>query len=257
RRCERRRFGATPGQGTGSSYRPRNRTRAPGRRPGRSGLRGLVRRRHAAGADSSAQARCARQGRGLCARCHRRRHRGRGMGGTRGARPACPERIVDPVDRETARPGMKLLVGTRSPGKTREIRELFAGLPFDLAFPADRLLAPLPEEADLERAMSYAENAVAKARYYATRAGLPAVADDSGIEVEYIGGAPGPRSARWAGASGDVDAANNALLLEQLAGVPPESRGARYRCVVAFLATPSNVPEIVEATCEGFILTEP
>ena len=152
---------------------------------------------------------------------------------------------------------MKLLVGTRSPGKTREIRELFAGLPFDLVFPADRLLAPLPEEADLERAMSYAENAVAKARYYATRAGLPAVADDSGIEVEYIGGAPGPRSARWAGASGDVDAANNALLLEQLAGVPPESRGARYRCVVAFLATPSNVPEIVEATCEGFILTEP
>ena len=152
---------------------------------------------------------------------------------------------------------MKLLVGTRSPGKTREIRELFAGLPYDLAFPADRLLAPLPEEADLERAMSYAENAVAKARYYATRAGLPAVADDSGIEVEYIGGAPGPRSARWAGASGDVDAANNALLLEQLAGVPPESRGARYRCVVAFLATPSNVPEIVEATCEGFILTEP
>ena len=152
---------------------------------------------------------------------------------------------------------MRLLVGTRSPGKTREIRELFAGLPFDLAFPADRLLAPLPEEADLERAMSYAENAVAKARYYATRAGLPAVADDSGIEVEYIGGAPGPRSARWAGASGDVDAANNALLLEQLAGVPPESRGARYRCVVAFLATPSNVPEIVEATCEGFILTEP
>ena len=152
---------------------------------------------------------------------------------------------------------MKLLVGTRSPGKTREIRELFAGLPFDLVFPADRLLAPLPEEADLERAMSYAENAVAKARYYATRAGLPAVADDSGIEVEYIGGAPGPRSARWAGANNDVDAANNALLLEQLAGVPPESRGARYRCVVAFLATPSSVPEIVEATCEGFILTEP
>jgi len=152
---------------------------------------------------------------------------------------------------------MKLLVGTRSPGKTREIRELFAGLPFDLAFPADRLLAPLPEEADLERAMSYAENAVAKARYYATRAGLPAVADDSGIEVEYIGGAPGPRSARWAGANNDVDAANNALLLEQLAGVPPDSRGARYRCVVAFLATPSSVPEIVEATCEGFILTEP
>ncbi len=57
---------------------------------------------------------------------------------------------------------MKLIVGTRSPGKTREIRELFAGLPFDITFPADRLLEPLPEEADLERSMSYVENAVAR-----------------------------------------------------------------------------------------------
>jgi XTP/dITP diphosphohydrolase len=152
---------------------------------------------------------------------------------------------------------MKLLVGTRSSGKSREIRELFTGLPFDLAFPADRLLQRLPEEADLERSNSYVENAVAKARYFATRGGLPTVADDSGIEVEALGGAPGPRSARWAGASGDVDAANNKLLLEQLAGVPEARRGARYRCVVAFLGTPSSVPEIVEATCEGFILTEP
>ncbi|HEV8508963.1 MAG TPA: non-canonical purine NTP pyrophosphatase, partial [Gemmatimonadales bacterium] len=131
---------------------------------------------------------------------------------------------------------MKLLVGTRSPGKTREIRELFVGLPFELSFPADRLLQPLPEEADLERSLSYAENAVAKARYYATRGGLPAVADDSGIEVEALGGAPGPRSARWSSAEepgSKVDAANNALLLEQLAGVPEQRRAARYRCVVA------------------------
>jgi XTP/dITP diphosphohydrolase len=155
---------------------------------------------------------------------------------------------------------MKLLVGTRSPGKTREIRELFVGLPFELSFPADRLLQPLPEEADLERSLSYAENAVAKARYYAMRGGLPAVADDSGIEVEALGGAPGPRSARWSSAEepgSTVDAANNALLLEQLAGVPEQRRAARYRCVVAFLSTPSSVPEIVEATCDGFILTEP
>jgi XTP/dITP diphosphohydrolase len=154
---------------------------------------------------------------------------------------------------------MKLLVGTRSAGKTREIRELFSGLPFELSFPGDRLLEPLPEEADLERGTSYVENAVAKARYFATRGGLPAVADDSGLEVEALGGAPGPRSARWsaAAAGGNVDAANNALLLEQLAGVPDERRGARYRCVVAFLATPSSVPELVEATCDGFILTEP
>jgi XTP/dITP diphosphohydrolase len=150
---------------------------------------------------------------------------------------------------------MKLLVGTRSPGKTREIRELFAGLPFDIAFPADRLLEPLPEEADLERSTSYVENAVAKARYYATRSGLPAVADDSGIEVAALGGAPGPRSARWS-ASGS-DAENNKLLLEQLAGVPEDKRTAQYRCVVAFLATASGVPEIVEATCDGHILTAP
>jgi XTP/dITP diphosphohydrolase len=154
---------------------------------------------------------------------------------------------------------MKLLVGTRSAGKTREIRELFAGLPFEISFPADRLLQPLPEEADLERGTSYGENAVAKARYFAARGGLPTVADDSGIEVEALGGAPGPRSARWAGAGIDsgLDVANNKLLLEQLAGVPEARRGARYRCVVAFLATASSVPEIVEATCDGFILTEP
>jgi XTP/dITP diphosphohydrolase len=150
---------------------------------------------------------------------------------------------------------MKLFVGTRSTGKTREIRELFAGLPFDLSFPAERLLEPLPEEADLERSRSYAENAVAKARYFATRAGLPTVADDSGLEVDALGGAPGPRSARWSVEG--TDAANNALLLEQLAGMPEARRTARYRCIVAFLATPSSVPEIVEATCDGFMLTEP
>ena len=150
---------------------------------------------------------------------------------------------------------MKLLVGTRSTGKAREIRELFAGLPFEVSFPSDLMLDRLPEEADLERSTSYAENAVAKARYYATRSGWPAVADDSGLEVDALGGAPGPRSARWS-ASG-TDAGNNALLLEQLAGVPEVRRTARYRCVVAFLATPSSGPEIVEATCDGFILTEP
>jgi XTP/dITP diphosphohydrolase len=153
---------------------------------------------------------------------------------------------------------VKLLVATRNPGKQREIRDLLAGLPFELTFPADRFLELLPEEADLERGATYVENAVAKARYFATRSGLSTVADDSGIEVDALGGAPGPRSARWAGLEGglDADAANNALLLEKLTGVPEAQRGARYRCVVAFLATPSSVPEIVEATCDGFILAE-
>jgi len=153
---------------------------------------------------------------------------------------------------------VKLLVATRSPGKVREIRDIFAGLPFELAFPPDRFLQRLPEEADLEGGAGYVENAVAKARYFAARSGFPTVADDSGLEVDALGGAPGARSARWAGAAGPgADAANNALLLEKLAGVPEERRAARYRCVVAFLALPSGVPEIVEATCEGFVLPEP
>ena len=110
---------------------------------------------------------------------------------------------------------MRLLVATRSPGKVREIRELFAGLPFELVFPIDLLLERLPEEATLERGASYPENAVAKARYFAERGAMATVADDSGIEVDALGGAPGAQSARWAG--GD-DAANNRLLLEQQIG---------------------------------------
>ena len=159
---------------------------------------------------------------------------------------------------------MKLLVATRNLGKGREIRDLFAGLPFGLVFPADRHLDRLPEEADLERSTSFTEHAVAKARYFAERSGLPTLAEDSGLEVDALGGAPGVHSARWANrergkgkGEGDIDAANNALLLERLAGVPEERRTARYRCVVAYLETPTAVPELVEAACEGVILAEP
>jgi len=156
---------------------------------------------------------------------------------------------------------LKLLVATRSPGKTREIRQLFAGLPFHLVFPDDLELDRLPEESDLERAETYAGNAVSKARHFAQRGGLPTVADDSGIEVDALGGAPGVHSARYArrhgfGAYLPQDAENNALLLERLAGIPEERRTARYRCVVVYLETPSAAPELVEATCEGRILTE-
>jgi XTP/dITP diphosphohydrolase len=157
---------------------------------------------------------------------------------------------------------MKLLVATRSPGKTREIRELFAGLPFHLVFPDELELDRLPEEGELEHAETYAGNAVSKARHFAGRSGLPTVADDSGIEVDALGGAPGVHSARYAqqhgfGAGLTQDAANNALLLERLAGIPEARRTARYRCVVAYLETPTASPELVEATCEGRILTAP
>jgi XTP/dITP diphosphohydrolase len=157
---------------------------------------------------------------------------------------------------------MKLLVATRSPGKTREIRELFAGLPFQLVFPDEMELDRLPEEGELEHAETYAGNAASKARHFAQRSGLPTVADDSGIEVNALGGAPGVHSARYAlrtgfGAGLPQDAANNALLLERLAGIPEERRTARYRCVVVYLETPTSAPELVEATCDGRILTAP
>ena len=158
---------------------------------------------------------------------------------------------------------MKLLVATRSPGKTGEIRELFAGLPIHVVFPDDLGYERLPEEDELEQSSSYTGNAVAKARHFAERSGLATVADDSGIEVDALGGAPGVHSARFAALTGSVapggsvDAANNALLLERLAGVPPEQRSARYRCVIAYLETPTGAAEIVEATCEGRILPAP
>jgi XTP/dITP diphosphohydrolase len=154
---------------------------------------------------------------------------------------------------------MKLLVATRNAGKTREIRDLFAGLPFELAFPVDQFLERLPDEPDLELGTSFAENAVSKARYFAKRGNVPTLAEDSGLEVDALDGAPGVFSARWARmhAAGAGDAANNALLLERLAGVAEAQRTARYRCVVAYLDAPLAKPQLVEATCEGRILEAP
>lgn len=154
---------------------------------------------------------------------------------------------------------MQLLVGTRSPGKTREILELFQSLPFTLVVPADLGLEPLPEEDDLESTDSFHENAVLKARYFAKRSGgLATVAEDSGLEVDALDGAPGPRSARWSGVRGPgTDEANNRLLVERLKGVPEAARTARYRCVAVFLAAPGASPKWVEAVTEGRILRAP
>jgi XTP/dITP diphosphohydrolase len=167
-----------------------------------------------------------------------------------------PERSAGAVPPSAA---TKLLIATRNEGKMREIRDLFTGLPFHLAFPADQFLERLPDEPDLERGTSFAENAVGKARYFAKRANIPTLAEDSGLEVDALDGAPGVFSARWAQmhGAGTGEAANNALLLERLAAVPAEQRTARYRCVVAYLEMPLAKPQLVEATCEGRILSEP
>ncbi len=85
---------------------------------------------------------------------------------------------------------MKLLIATRNPGKTREIRDLFAGLPFELAFPVDQFLERLPDEPDLELGTSYAENAVAKAPYFAKPANVPTPAEEPGLGVHTIDGRP-------------------------------------------------------------------
>jgi XTP/dITP diphosphohydrolase len=161
---------------------------------------------------------------------------------------------------------MKVFVATRNQGKMREIRDLLSGLPYQPVSPGEQFLERLPDERDLERGTSYAENAIAKARYFAKRSGLPTLAEDSGLEVDALDGAPGVFSARWsllhgtAGGGGEdagTDAANNALLLERLSAVPEQQRTARYRCVVVFLETALAKPQFVEATCEGRILTAP
>ena len=97
---------------------------------------------------------------------------------------------------------MKLLVATRSTGKQREVRRLLADAGLDLVFPEDINLFEDPAEELLENSDSFRANARAKAEHFAKRSGLPTVADDSGLEVFYLGGAPGTRSKRWAGASG-------------------------------------------------------
>jgi len=153
-----------------------------------------------------------------------------------------------------------LLVATRSPGKQREARRLLLPSGLRVVFPDDLGLPEEPAEAGLELHDTFEANARAKAEYFARRSGLPTVADDSGLEVFALGGAPGVRSKRWAGvaASGAaLDAANNAELLRRLGGAPPERRRARYRCLLAFVPRPGAPAEIFEGACHGSILTEP
>ena len=155
---------------------------------------------------------------------------------------------------------MTLLVATRSAGKQREFARILDPLGVTLAFPDDVGLAPRSEEDALELGDTFETNARHKAEYFARRSGLATVADDSGLEVLALGGAPGVRSRRWAGASGtsdQVDASNNAELVRRLAGAPPARRGARYRCVLILLREPGAIPESFEGSCAGRILEQP
>ncbi|MFT6311584.1 MAG: XTP/dITP diphosphohydrolase, partial [Porticoccus sp.] len=108
----------------------------------------------------------------------------------------------------------------------------------------------------VENGLSFVENAILKARWAAKHSGLPAIADDSGLEVDYLNGQPGIYSARFSGDDA-TDDKNNALLLEKLAGVPTEQRTARFQCVVVYLRHATDpTPLICQGTWEGLISTE-
>lgn len=157
---------------------------------------------------------------------------------------------------------MKLLVATRSGGKQREARRLLEAAGIEPVFPDELGFAEAPQEASLELGDSFAANARAKAEYFARRTGLPTVADDSGLEVVSLGGAPGVRSKRFAGVSDRVtgaalDVANNAELLRRLEGAPPARRRARFRCVLAYYPSASAAPQLFDESCAGSILEGP
>ena len=143
----------------------------------------------------------------------------------------------------------KIVAGTRNAGKVREIRQALADLLFEVGGIPDEGLADVEETG-----VTFSENAILKARYYAQHTGEYCLADDSGLEVDALDGAPGVYSARYSG-QGATDAANNQKLLLALQDVPPEKRTARFRSVLA-LACPDGSLLLADGTCEGVILTE-
>jgi len=141
----------------------------------------------------------------------------------------------------------RVVLATGNAGKLREFRALLGDL---VALVPQSALGIDPVE---ETGASFAENALLKARHAAAVSGLAAIADDSGLIVDALGGAPGVHSARYAGANGDA-AANNVKLLRALDGVPVDQRGARFRAVVVYVASVDDTaPLVAEGSWEGFI----
>lgn len=143
---------------------------------------------------------------------------------------------------------MPLLLATNNPDKIREMEAILAPLGVEIRTPRDYPGIAEPRE----DGATFAENAIAKARHWARATGIPALADDSGLVVDALGGAPGVHSARYARTAPE----RNARLLAALAGVPPERRTARFVCVAA-LAMPDGAAVAREGTCEGRIHDAP
>lgn len=143
----------------------------------------------------------------------------------------------------------KVVLASNNAGKVREINQILAGLDIEVV-PQAEFSIPEAEETGL----SFVENAILKARHAAQLSGLPAIADDSGLEVDALQGAPGIYSARYAGV-GASDADNLNKLLEALQGVPESARTARFQCLMVFMRHGEDpTPLICQGTWEGRIL---
>lgn len=147
----------------------------------------------------------------------------------------------------------RVLLATTNPHKVAELREILAAVRATFITPDDLGLSV----AVTETGDTFEQNAVLKALAYADAAGIPALADDSGLEVEALGGEPGIYSARWAG-EGTPYPVRFRLLAERLAGVPPERWTARYRCAIALAEpAPRGLYQVVDGRLEGRLVTEP
>ena len=145
-----------------------------------------------------------------------------------------------------------LVLATANRAKAREMAALLDGLPFRIASLADFPGVTLPPEGE----SSYTENALGKARTVATATGLLALADDSGIEVDALGGRPGVLSARYGGK--DLSDPERCLvMLREMAGVPVDRRGARFRCVLAIVWPRQSIETTIEGVVEGVLLDVP
>jgi XTP/dITP diphosphohydrolase len=146
----------------------------------------------------------------------------------------------------------RVVLATGNPGKQRELAALLAPRNFQV-----QLQTALGIEPADETGSTFEANALLKARHAARASGLPALADDSGLEVDALGGRPGVWSARFAGA-GASDAANNALLLRELGKTTPAERRAKYRCVIAWVNRFDDAePLLAQGVWEGSIALEP
>lgn len=145
----------------------------------------------------------------------------------------------------------KIILASGNAGKLREFQQLLTNGGYDVLPQSDFNVSNAEETG-----LTFVENAIIKARHACTHTGLPAIADDSGIEVDALNGRPGIYSARYAG-PGAKDADNNAKLLQELAQLPTEKRSARYHCVLAFMRHAEDpTPILCHGTWEGVILTE-